>query len=96
MTIKAKDPVCEAFAGCSSGCDGINYYWTKGAAVNAFNGALQTYDLCLDRDDLSDFHNNEGRKIVAVHDEFEEVIGRAIISWYRMPSGRYEFTGYLA
>ena len=95
-TIRAKHPVREEFAGYTTGCDGRGYYETKGHAVNAFDGALQGYDLCLDRDDLADFYGDEGRKIIAVHDEFHRLVGWAIISWYRMPSGNYEFTGYLA
>jgi len=90
--IKAKHPVRVAFAGCSSGpC-----YRTKSLAINAFDGALLDYDLCLDRDDLVDFIGNFGRKIINVLDEYQHVVGRAVITWYRMPSGRWEFVGYLA
>ena len=96
MTIKAKDPVRNDFASWSTGSDQGCYYSTKGHAVNAFDGALQGYDYHLDREDISDFHGNEGRKVVAVHDEFKHEVGRAVISWYRMPSGRYEFVAYLA
>lgn len=84
------------FAGQSTGSVHGDYYGTKSRAINAFSGVLQCYDLCLDRDDLSDFHGDEGRKAIAVHDEFKRLVGWAIISWYRMPSGNYEFTGYLA
>jgi len=96
MTIKAKHPVREAFAGRSSGNDGGAYYSTKGHAVNAFDGELQTYDLCFDRDDLLDFTGDEGRKLIEIHDEFKHCVGRALLTWYRMPSGRYEFIGYIA
>ncbi len=95
MPITAQGIVRRVFAGCSTG-SGAGYYDTKGHAVNAFDGALQTYDFCLDRNDLSDFHGDEGRKSVAVHNEYHALVGWAILSWYRMPSGRYEFTGYLA
>ncbi len=95
MTIKAQGAVRRVFAGCSTG-SGAGYYSTKGHAVNAFDGALQGYDYHLDRDDISDFHGDAGRKVVAVHDEFKHEVGRAVISWYRMPSGNYEFVGYLA
>lgn len=89
--IKARHPVREAFAGRSSG----DYYPTKGHAINAFDGELQTYDFCLDRNDLMDFPGDDGRKTVAVHDEFGHEVGFAVFSWHRMPSGRYEFVGYL-
>lgn len=103
--IKAGNPVRQAFAGCSTG--GVRgpdrnhrtragYYSTKGHAVNTFNAELQTFNLCLDRDDLADFCGDEGRKTIAVHDEFGNEVGLAIFTWHRMPSGRYEFIGYLA
>lgn len=95
-TIKVRHPVREAFSGRSTGNDQGCYYSSKGHAVNAFDAELQTFDLCLDRDDLMDFHGNEGRKVVEVHNEFDRCVGRAVFSWYRMPSGRWEFIGYLA
>ena len=94
-TIIVKHPVRELFAGCSTGSV-RGYYDTKGHAINAFDGALQTYALFLDRDDLADFYGDAGRKTIDVYNEFGDCVGRAILSWYRMPSGRYEFTGYLA
>jgi hypothetical protein len=57
---------------------------------------LQCHDFCLDRNDLSDFHGDEGRKVIDVHHEWEGIVGRAVLSWYRMPSGNYEFVGYIA
>jgi hypothetical protein len=95
-TIRANHPVRELFAGRTTGSDQGCYYGTKSHAINAFDGELQGFDLCLDRDDLSDFYGDEGRKIIAVHNEFHALVGWAVLSWYRMPSGRYEFTGYLA
>ena len=98
--ILAKHPVREGFAGCSTGssrrCGRVGYYETKGHAVQVFDSVLAGYGLHLDRDDLYDFHNDEGRKIIAVCNELDEWIGRAVISWFRMESGKYEFTGYLA
>ncbi|MHC4301005.1 MAG: hypothetical protein ACYS7Y_27335 [Planctomycetota bacterium] len=95
MTITAKHPVRAAFSDWSTGNDRGCYYSTKGHAVNAFDGALQEFDFCLDRDDLADFTGNEGRKTIEIHDEFKHCVGRALITWYRMPSGRYEFVGYI-
>ena len=76
--------------------NGRGYYPTKGHAVNAYDARLQTYDLCLDRNDLDDFNGDEGRKTIAICDEFDHVVGYAYLSWYRMPSGCYEFVGYIA
>ena len=99
-TITSKNPVREEFSGCSTGnfngSGRTRYYETKGHAVNAFDGALQGRDMWLDRDDLSDFYGDEGRKVIDVHGKDAGWIGRAVISWYRMPSGHYEFVGYLA
>ena len=94
--IRARHPVREAFSSRSTGNDQGCYYSTKGHAINAFCGELQTFDLCLDRDDLDDFHGDEGRKVIEVHNEFKHCVGHAVISWYRTETGRYEFIGYLA
>jgi hypothetical protein len=94
-TIRANHLVRAKFAEQST-CDGASYYPTKGHAVRAFDGMLQAFDLCLDRNDLDDFHGDEGRKVIDVHNENHVCVGRAVLSWYRMPSGRYEFNGYLA
>jgi hypothetical protein len=99
-TIRSSCACRDDFASCSTGNQNgsgrTGYYRTKGHAVNAFDARLQTYDLCLDRDDLMDFHGDEGRKTIAVHDEFGNTVGYAVLMWYRMDnSGRYEFIGYL-
>ena len=98
--IKANHPVREEFAGCSTGSPNgagrTGYYSTKGHAVNAFDARLQTYNLCLDRADTFDFPGDEGRKTIDVCDEFDHCVGQAVFTWHRMPSGRYEFVGYLA
>lgn len=97
FTIKAKNPVREAFADRSTGSGKGAYYRTKGHAVNAFDGALMEYDLCLDPDDCFDFSGDTGRRTIDVHDEFRGVVGRAVFTWHRMEnSGHYEFIGYLA
>jgi len=94
--IKANHPVREAFAGRSTGSDHGYYYSTKGHAINAFDAELQTYDLGLSRNDWVDYNGDNGRANHQVEDEFGKVVGCAVFSWYRMPSGRYEFIGYLA
>ena len=98
----------EAFAGCStcskcSGCGKIApYYETKGAAVCAFDAALAGHGFCLDPDGLADFPGDGGRRMVDVytigdgHGDGIKCVGVAVLFWYRMSSGRYEFTGYLA
>ena len=95
-TIRSAHVVREAFSNCSTGNAGGLYYDTKGHAVNTFDAELHAFDLCLDRDDLDDFHGNEGRKVIEVHNEFGSCVGLAVLSWYRTETGRYEFIGYLA
>lgn len=90
-------PVRAAFSGRSTGNDGGCYYSTKGHAVNAFDGELQRFCFCLDRDDLMDFSGDNYRRVIEVHDEHGKCAGHAVISWRRVePSGRYEFVGYIA
>jgi len=109
MKILAKNPVREAFAGKSTGCwDGTRrtgYYESKGGAVRAFESALEGYAFNFDPAELWDMSGNDGRitvEVCIVEDDFEgdevykDCVGRAVLSWHRMPSGRYEFTGYLA
>ena len=81
------------FSECST-CGVGTYYPTKGHAINRFDGILQGFDLCLDRNDL-DFPNDCGVKSIAVIDEFKHVKGYARISWHRMDTGRYEVIGYI-
>ena len=92
-TIKVKHPVREAFSDCSSGSG--PYYETKGHAVNAFDAALQEHDFCFDPDELIDFYGDEGRRTINIRSDGGEYVGLALLTWYRMPSGRYEFVGYI-
>ncbi len=98
-TIKSSHQVREDFSGQSTGnmgCAGrTGHYRTKSLAVNAFDGVLQGYDLCFSRDEIHDYYGNEGRTIVDVHDDCGNCVGYAVLSWHRMPSGNYEFIGYL-
>lgn len=84
------------FADCSTGSAGGYYYGSKSRAINRFDGVLQAHGFQLDRNDLTDFNGNEGRKIIDVHDECMVIVGRAVLSWFRMESGNYEIIGYLA
>ena len=96
MTILAKNPAREEFAACSTS---NNYYDTKGHAIHAFDAVLRDYGMKLEDENIVDLSGPEGRVHWMVCTDCElypEGIGQAIISWYRMPSGRYEFVGYLA
>lgn len=92
MMIKSRDPVREAFSGWSSG---TVYYETKGDAVYTFDHALADYGYHLDLADCMDWYYDEGRKIVRILDENDDLVGHACFTWYRMQSGRWEVIGYI-
>jgi hypothetical protein len=94
--IGARHAVRNAFAGKSSGNKSGAYYETKGHAVNAFDNALQDYDLHFDRDELVSMPGNEGSVTLAVCNGYNIRVGYARISWYRTESGRYEVVGYIS
>ena len=97
MTIKAREPVREAFADRSTGNGRGAYYFTKGHAINAYDEALNEHGYRFDYTDTQDLHGNEGRRLVrVVRVATDEQVGSALLTWYRMPSGRYEFVGYIA
>lgn len=80
------------FAAVSSRSD---YYATKGDAIRAFDNELEAHKLSLDFDSLPDFNGNEGRALIPIVNEYGSDVGRALLAWYRMPSGRYEIVGYI-
>lgn len=85
--------VREAVCGCSSG---PIYYDTKGHAFHAVCAVLNRYGLTLQSADLN---GDDGRALLDVYsmfDESETPAGYANFSWYRMQSGRYELTVYIA
>lgn len=94
--VPARHPVREAFAGCSTNGKSVSYYETKGHAVCAFDEALAAYGLHFAPEDCNDLRDNEGWATLRVCNAADVRIGYARLSWYRMPSGRYEFTGYLS
>ena len=94
-SIRAKHPVRNAFAGRSSGNGGRHYYETKGHGVNAFDNALQTYDLSFDRADCIDFSGDEGHKTLGILNEYNQTVGWAWISWYACVRSLRIF-GYIA
>jgi len=95
-SIPARHPVRAEFSAQSTGSENGCYYNTKGHAIDAFCDALKGANLCLDPYNLADFHGDEGRKVVDVHNELGHVVGYAVLTWHRMGvTGRYEFLGYL-
>jgi len=96
MTILRNDPVRNAFSSHSTGNNRGRYYGTKGEAICAFSDALKVYNLFFDHPHLTDWSEDSGRETLEVLDDKLEVVGLAIIFWYRTETGRYEFVGYLA
>jgi hypothetical protein len=95
-TIRRDDPVREAFSGCSTGSAGAGYYETKGHAIRAYDAALADFGYHFDRADNSAWSGDEGRHEVDIYVEGGGCVGRAIVYYYRMESGRYEFVAYIA
>ena len=102
MTITLKNRLRQDFAACSTGspigdCGGrVGYYETKGHAVSAFCNALSRYDLSLVTEDWVDFNGDSSRTTLGIYSEEKGRCALAVISWYRMSSGCYEFVGYIA
>jgi hypothetical protein len=96
-TIKRNDPVREAFSSCSSGHVPGAYYDTKGHALRAFDAALADFGYHLDCEAaLADWAGDAGRNLVDVYVEDGDCVGYAVLYYFRMPSGRYEFVAYIA
>lgn len=102
--IRARHSVREDFAGVSTGSGSTGYYESKGHALRTFEGVLEYYGLCFDPTDFFDMPGDDGRigPGICVNegdlertDSYNKHVGRASISWHRMESGRYEFTGYI-
>jgi len=100
LRIPARHAVREAFADCSTGaptCGGrIGYYATKGHAVHAFEEALAGCGLQFGELSGTDFTGAEGWNTLLVCNSGNCHVGYARLSWHRMESGRYEFTGYIS
>lgn len=84
------------FADRSTGSDGGDYYRNLGMALNAFDGALQGHDLCLDRNEILDVVGDDGRAHLSIRDEWGGIAGYALLTWHRMESGRFEVIGYIS
>ena len=86
--ITAKHPVRGPFASCSSG----HYYVTKSAATSVFELQLRPYGWEFGAFDMP---GDSGVTCAPIQDNGHDV-GFASMSWYRLPSGRYEVIGYVA
>ncbi len=98
-TIKRDDPVREAFSGCSSGNGPNRYYKTKGHALCAYDAALADFGYHFDRADNYAWSGDEGRTTIDIYvggGGCSLCVGHAVIYYFRMESGRYEFIGYIA
>jgi len=72
-----------------------NYYPTKTHGISAFEEVLKTASLSFDHEEWNDFGGDEGRRTLTVCDCCRHPVGKAMLSWYRMPSGAYEVVAYL-
>jgi len=90
------------FAGLSTGNENGRYYPSKGVGVEHFAQALANHEHEFDYAELQDCTGDEGYKVVrlypagTVEQHPADSDGRAFLSWYRMPSGRWELIGYIS
>ena len=93
--IKNRDPLRQKIASLSST---NNYYATKGEVLRQVDAILEPSGMTTGDADLP---NDEGRTTVPIvliegRQHLCEEVGTLCYSWYRMPSGRYEATLYIA
>ena len=85
-------PLRELVAGLStSGLGG--YYTTKGDFLAQLDKVLARWGIT--REDFSPA-GDYGRVVFALYYHGEELTISVVVSWYKMQSGRYEFTCYLS
>jgi len=69
------------------------YYETKGAFINALTEVLDAHGLQLET--WANCPGDEGRATWLLSHDGVEIDTCAFCTWFRMPSGRYEFIIYL-
>lgn len=88
--------LCNDFCNHSTGNGPSGYYATKGHGVAAFASALQAVGLDFEPSDCN-CPGDEGSIQPAIIDaDTAIIVGYARLTWYRMPSGKYEFVGYIS
>ena len=70
-----------------------NYYETKGEFVHKADEILADYGWTLDAFNMP--YDSDRCTAFIVEEETYKQVGGLFISWYRMPSGRYEITTYV-
>lgn len=92
MKVKLKSPIRTAVA------DQSTYYDNKGSAIKALDQALAYFQF---RTKCCQLPDNDGSTLIPAVDmncEDEDTAEDKFYvytAWYRMPSGRYEFTFYV-
>lgn len=82
----------------SSVSTGSKYYETKGHAIQSFERVLASHSAPDNQLEFAPFDmpNNHGATVADIVDETGARQFSAYLSWYRMPSGRYEIVGYIS
>ena len=104
MTTRNRQQFKNHVSSASTGCDGHNvYYESVGHAYGRIDSKLLDYDHRINPEDWADktngidFSNPDGvRFVVEVWDGYNSHDDDLVCSFYRMPSGRYELTCYIA
>ena len=95
--IKTSDRKLREKFAAQSTSDCNSYFDSKAEAINGFDDVLQSNGLMLSFRQWVNYTGDEGRAIVDIVDNVTEVVqGCCVLSWYLMPSGRWEVLGYIA
>lgn len=89
--------ICRHFADCSTGRERGMYYKGPRYATCTFDAVLWQYGLCFHPDYDPNFSKNNGHETVDIFEYKGDhtVVGRAIFTWDRRDSGRWEVYGFI-
>jgi hypothetical protein len=95
--MRFKQATRNAFASQSSGAS----YPNKWEAIARFDAVLRPLGVTFRNADVCSLYGDEGRTTAALvafnadGDELDREEGRAVLTWYKLESGRWEIIGYL-
>ncbi|MHC4121068.1 MAG: hypothetical protein ACYSWO_26575 [Planctomycetota bacterium] len=95
--MRFKQSTRNAFASQSSGAS----YPNKWEAIARFDAVLKPLGVTFRNGDVCSLYGDDGRTTAEIvrfdenGDETDKVEGRAVLTWYKLESGRWEIIGYL-
>jgi hypothetical protein len=102
MRRKLSNAVCTASSGCDNGAGRAPYYESVGHAYGAIDSRLLNFNHRINPEDWADktngldFSDGNVSFNVEVWDGYNSHTEDLAVNLYRMPSGRYELTVYVA